>query len=60
MAVRNVRRDGMDKLKRMERDGELSQDDHHLWGDEIQSLTDAHVAKIDELLETKQQDIMQV
>jgi ribosome recycling factor len=60
VAVRNVRRDGMDKLKRMERDGELSQDDHHLWGDEIQSLTDAHVAKIDELLETKQQDIMQV
>jgi ribosome recycling factor len=60
VAVRNVRRDGMDKLKRMEKDGELSQDDHHLWGDEIQSLTDAHVARIDELLETKQQDIMQV
>lgn len=60
VAVRNVRRDGMDKLKRMEKDGELSQDDHHLWGDEIQSLTDAHVAKIDEVLESKQQDIMQV
>jgi ribosome recycling factor len=60
VAVRNVRRDGMDKLKRMEKDGELSQDDHHLWGDEIQSLTDAHVARIDELLESKQQDIMQV
>ncbi|MFP6742125.1 MAG: ribosome recycling factor [Alphaproteobacteria bacterium] len=60
VAVRNVRRDGMDKLKRMEKDGELSQDDHHLWGDEVQSLTDDHVAKIDELLETKQQDIMQV
>jgi ribosome recycling factor len=60
VAVRNVRRDGMDKLKRMEKDGELSQDDHHLWGDEVQSLTDDHVANIDELLETKQQDIMQV
>jgi ribosome recycling factor len=60
VAVRNVRRDGMDKLKRMEKGGELSQDDHHLWGDEVQSLTDDHVAKIDELLETKQQDIMQV
>ncbi|MFP6745421.1 MAG: ribosome recycling factor [Alphaproteobacteria bacterium] len=60
VAVRNVRRDGMDKLKRMEKDGELSQDDHHLWSDEIQSLTDEHVAKIDEMLDAKQQDIMQV
>ena len=41
----------MDKLKRMEKDGELSQDDHHLWSDEIQSLTDDHVTKIDEMLD---------
>ena len=60
VAVRNVRRDGMDKLKRMEKDGELSQDDHRLWSDEVQSLTDEHVAKIDEMLNAKQQDIMQV
>ena len=50
----------MDKLKRMEKDGELSQDDHRLWSDEVQSLTDEHVAKIDEILNAKQQDIMQV
>ena len=60
VAVRNVRRDGMDKLKHMERDGELSQDDQHLWGDEIQTITDGHVGKIDEMVASKQHDIMQV
>ena len=60
IAVRNVRRDGMDTLKRMEKDGELSQDDQHLWGDEIQSITDVHIKKIDEMLDAKQQEIMQV
>ena len=60
VAVRNVRRDGMDKLKRMEKDGELSQDDHHLWADEIQETTDGRVEAIDEMVAQKQQEIMQV
>ena len=60
IAVRNVRRDGMDTLKHMERDGEMSQDDQRLWGDEIQSITDDHIGKIDGLLDEKQQEIMQV
>ena len=60
IAVRNVRRDGMDTLKRMEKNGDLSQDDQHLWGDEIQSITDEHIGKIDDTLAAKQQDIMQV
>ena len=60
VAVRNVRRDGMDTLKKMERDGELSLDEHHLWGDEIQAMTDELVKKIDEALQTKEQDILQV
>ena len=60
IAVRHVRRDGMDTLKKMEKDGEISQDDHHLWSDEIQSLTDDMIAKIDEVLETKDGEIMQV
>ena len=60
IAVRNVRRDGMDTLKRMEKEGDLSQDEHHLWGGEIQSITDQHVAKIDEMLHAKQEEIMQV
>ncbi len=60
VAVRNVRRDGMEKIKRMEKDGELSQDDHHLWSAEIQENTDGHVKSIDEMVVQKQQDIMQV
>ena len=60
ISVRNVRRDGMDALKRMEKDGEISQNEQHRMSDEIQSLTDAEVAKIDELLAAKQAEIMQV
>jgi ribosome recycling factor len=60
VAVRNVRRDGMDRLKKMEKAGDLSQDDQHLYADEIQSMTDAHVKEIDTALETKEQEIMQV
>ena len=60
VAVRNVRRDGMDELKRMERDHEMSQDDHHLWADEIQQLTDDHINAIDEALEQKETEILQV
>jgi len=60
VAVRNVRRDGMETLKQMERDGEMSQDEHHLWGDEIQSLTDGHVSQIDEALAQKEEEILQV
>ncbi len=60
VAVRNVRRDGMEKLKRMEREGELSQDEQHLWGEEIQQLTDDFIKKIDEALATKEQEILQV
>lgn len=60
VAVRNVRRDGMDRLKKAEKAGEMSQDDQHLYADEIQSMTDAHIKEIDSALETKEQEIMQV
>lgn len=60
IAVRHVRRDGMDTLKKMEKDGDLSQDDQHIWSDEIQEMTDAMIEKIDTLLETKDQEIKQV
>ncbi len=60
VAVRNVRRDGMDRLKKMEKAGDLSQDDQHLYGVEIQDLTDAHVKEIDAALDAKEQEIMQV
>jgi ribosome recycling factor len=60
IAIRNVRRDGMDMLKRMEKDSEISQDEHRVWSDEIQELTDKEAEKVDGLLETKQAEIMQV
>jgi len=60
VAVRNVRRDGMDRLKKMERDHELSEDDHKLWSEETQRLTDETIKKIDEALAAKQKEIMHV
>tara|TARA_A100001037_G_scaffold215022_1_gene192948 strand:+ start:1155 stop:1709 length:555 start_codon:yes stop_codon:yes gene_type:complete len=60
VAVRNVRRDGMDGLKKLEKDGEISKDEHRARGDDIQQMTDGHISNIDELLETKEQEIMQV
>jgi ribosome recycling factor len=60
VAVRNVRRDGMDLLKRLEKDHKISQDDHHSKGDELQKLTDQHIKDIDAALHSKEQEIMQV
>jgi ribosome recycling factor len=60
IAVRNVRRDGMDTLKRMEREHERSQDEQHMWSEEIQEMTDRHIKAIDEALEQKDSEIMQV
>ena len=50
----------MDALKKMEKDGEISQDDRHVYEEEIQSLTDAHVGQIDETFSAKELEIMQV
>ena len=55
IAVRNVRRDGMDQVKKSD---ELSEDDQKIWSDEIQELTNKSIKKIDEVLETKQAEIM--
>jgi ribosome recycling factor len=60
VAIRNVRRDGMDQLKKMEKDGDLSQDEHKLWADEIQAMTDKHIELVGELLQQKEQDIVTV
>ena len=60
VAVRNVRRDGMDLLKRMHKDGELPDDDHELWSSEIQSMTDAHIKMIDDMVAHKQAEIAHV
>src|SRR5262249_55665599 len=60
VAVRNVRRDGMDALKKMEKDGKLSQDDHRQRADEVQKVTDEHVRRVDDLLAQKEKEILQV
>ena len=60
VAVRNVRRDGMEMLKKMEKDGDISKDEHHLWAEEIQTLTDDHVKEIDTALAQKEEEILQV
>jgi ribosome recycling factor len=60
VAVRNVRRDGMDQLKKMEKDGAISQDEHKKFGGDVQALTDATIKKLDETLSNKEQEIMQV
>lgn len=60
VAVRNVRRDGMDALKKAEKDGKIGQDEHHKLGDELQKLTDAHIRDIDQALQHKEQEVMQV
>jgi ribosome recycling factor len=60
VAVRNVRRDGMELLKKLEKDHKIGQDEHHTKGDELQKLTDNHVKNIDSLLHAKEQEIMQV
>ncbi len=59
VAVRNVRRDGMDRIKKAKADG-LSEDDQKFWETEVQELTDKYIKLVDEALESKQAEIMQV
>ncbi len=60
IAVRHVRRDGMESLKKMERDGNVSQDMQRQYGHEIQIVTDEHIQQIDTLLIAKEKEIIQV
>jgi ribosome recycling factor len=60
IAVRNVRRDGMENLKKLEKDHKIGQDEHHKFAEELQKLTDTHIRDIDQLLHSKEQEIMQV
>jgi ribosome recycling factor len=60
IAVRNVRRDGLDPLKKKEKDGEITQDQHRKLQHDIQALTDDYIKKIDETLALKEKEILQV
>ncbi len=59
VAIRNIRRDGMEQLKKAKAEG-LGEDDHKIWSDEVQELTDSYIKTVDKALETKQDEIMQV
>ena len=59
VAIRNVRRDGMDQIKKAKTAG-MSEDDQKMWSDEVQELTDKAIAAVDKRLEQKQAEIMQV
>ncbi len=60
IAIRNVRRHAMDEIKKLQKDGEIPEDDAHRLTDEIQKETDRHVARVDELFAAKEADIMEV
>jgi ribosome recycling factor len=59
VAVRNIRRDGMDQIKKAKSDG-MSEDDQKFWEEAVQELTDSIIKMLDEILESKQAEIMQV
>ena len=60
VAIRNVRHHGMDELKKMEKEGGVSEDEIHLWADEVQELTDKYIAEVDQILATKEEEITHV
>jgi ribosome recycling factor len=60
VGVRNVRRDGMELLKKLDKDGKMSQDDHKKNSTKVQELTDKMIKEIDHLLATKEAEIKQV
>ncbi|MDE2229355.1 MAG: ribosome recycling factor [Alphaproteobacteria bacterium] len=60
VSVRNVRREGLDGLKKQEKDGKLSQDQHRKLEKDVQALTDATVKRVDEMLHQKDKEILQV
>jgi ribosome recycling factor len=60
IAVRNVRRDAMEHLKKLEKDHGISEDEHKKHNVEVQKITDDHIKKIDDALRHKEEEIMQV
>jgi ribosome recycling factor len=60
VAVRHVRRDGLDLLKKMEKDQHLSKDDHERMAEQVQKTTDQHISEIDQLLIAKEKEILTV
>jgi ribosome recycling factor len=60
VAIRNIRRDAKEMLEQLETDGEISEDENHRSQASLQKLTDEMIAQLDRLLQTKEQEIMEV
>lgn len=60
VAVRGVRRDGMDQIKQLEKKGDISEDAMSHWHEEVQKLTDSYVKRVDEALAEKDREIRQI
>jgi len=60
VAVRNIRRDANDELKKLEKSGEITEDELRSYTDEVQKLTDNHIAKIDAITKEKEKEVMEV
>lgn len=58
VALRNIRRDGMDTLKKMEKASEISKDEHHNRSEEIQKLTDEYITKVDNIVKAREKEIL--
>lgn len=60
IALRNIRREGMDQLKKMEKDGDISKDDHHASSNDVQKLTDEFISQVDSTVKSKESEILTV
>ncbi len=60
VAIRNIRREAIEKIKKMQKDGEIPEDDSHRLQDKVQDLTEKYTKKIDEILKNKEEEIMTV
>jgi ribosome recycling factor len=60
VAVRNIRRDANDELKKLEKNGEITEDDQRGYSDDIQKLTDEYITKVDQLTKDKEKEILEV
>lgn len=60
VAIRNIRRDGMEHLKKLEKEHQISEDEHKKHSESVQKATDAHIKEVDDALAAKEKEIMQV
>ena len=60
LQVRNIRRDANDDLKKMEKDGDITEDELRTYQDDVQKVTDEHISEIDKVLDDKEKEILEV